>query len=484
MSKRRRSTAASKPQVKTDALVDAVNGVLMKDAFQNALTRQGLGMPNHSNATAYPLQRLTKDYTLMTSLYRNNWIVRRLIDVVPTDMLKNGWKYTSDITPEKIDQLYKAERKTRIKKSILDALKWARLYGGSAALMLIDGQEERLEEPLDLDSILPGDFKGLLVMDRWSGIFPGLDRITDINSSEFGLPEHYEFRAPDKVSNINTQKVHHSRVLRFCGDGLPLWEHQAEQYWGASIIEAIFEELKKRDNTSANLAGLIFLSNLRILKMADFGEMLAGTSQKAQEDLYNTIQAMNALMNNFSLQVLSKEDDFQSVSASFGGLAELYELFMLDIAGAAGIPAVKMFGRSPQGMNATGESDLKNYDSVVEQRQEEDLSPILDKLIPVLAMSTFGEIPDDLDHVFNPVSSPSKEEIANFLKATTETVLAFHDRGIISNQLALKEAKQLSEGTGVFTNITDEDIAKAEDEITTFEDEGMEDAPSMESETE
>lgn len=39
-------------------------------------------------------------------------------------------------------------------------------------------------------------------------------------------------------------KVHHSRLLRFTGDDLPYWESQAEQQWGAFVIESIFDELK------------------------------------------------------------------------------------------------------------------------------------------------------------------------------------------------------------------------------------------------
>ena len=44
------------------------------------------------------------------------------------------------------------------------------------------------------------------------------------------------------------------------------------------------------------------------------------------------------------------------------------------MAGAAEIPVTKLFGRAPAGMNATGESDLANYDSHCEQLNEEHLA--------------------------------------------------------------------------------------------------------------
>ncbi|MCG6197883.1 DUF1073 domain-containing protein, partial [Anoxybacillus sp. LAT_38] len=76
--------------------------------------------------------------------------------------------------------------------------------------------------------------------------------------------------------------------------------------------------------------------------------------------------------------------------------------FMLDIAGACQIPVTKLFGRSPAGMNATGESDMQNYYEVIQQQQESILGPVLDKLLPIMCMSEFGAIPDDLEYTFNP----------------------------------------------------------------------------------
>ena len=67
---------------------------------------------------------------------------------------------------------------------------------------------------------------------------------------------------------------------------------------------------------------------------------------------------------------------------------------MMDVAGAAEIPATKLFGRSPQGFQSTGESDLRNYYEMVAGLQERHLRPALDRLLPVMAMSCWGFLPD------------------------------------------------------------------------------------------
>ena len=453
---------------------DEVKKVAMKiattDAFQNTLARLGFAMPNVTEAAKYPLTRLTRNYNLMTALYRNSWIIRRVIDTVAKDMVKNWVEFTSGITPEETDLLNRSVRKLGIKAKLTEAIIWARLYGGSAALMVIDGAED-LSEPLNINYILPGQFKGLIVLDRWSGIYPELDTIEDINSPDFGLPKYYVIQ--DQESGKAGIRIHHSRILRFIGDPLPLWEKMAESYWGASVVERIFEELKKRDNTSANIASLVFLSSLRVLKMQDYGQVLSLTNSKAQKDLYATLQAQNILMNNMGLYVLDKDDDFQVFQQSFNGLDDIYEKFMLDIAGAANIPATRLYGRSPQGMNSTGEGEETNYNSDVEQEQENSLRFQLDKLFPIMAMSALGYVPDDLDFNFNPVETLSQDEIAERIYRSTEAVRGAYTDGIISQQIAMKELKHLGKRLGVFTNITDEDIDMASNELQSPEDNMM-----------
>ena len=445
------------------------------DAFMNSMARMGYGTPSHNEAAEYPLTRLTKNYQLMNSLYRSHWIVRRIIDVVPEDMCKNWYSLLGQMRPEDVDRLQRMERQTGVRRKILEGMKWGRLYGGAAAIIMIAGHEGILNQPLSYDMIMPGSFKGLIVVDRWSGIYPQDGLVSDPSDPEFGLPEMYQVSSETIQGTI---QVHHTRLLRFIGRELPFWERQAEVYWGASEIEHVYDELKKRDNTSWNIANLVFAANLRVLKMADAATILAMGNAKAQQDLYNTIQSQNWLMNNFSMYVLDKEDDFDTKQYSFGGLSDVYENIMMDVAGAAEMPVTKLFGRSPAGMNATGESDLQNYYDTIEEKQEAYLRPVLDKLLPILCLSEFGEIPSDLDYKFNPVKRSTETEKADIASKTSTTVTAVFSSGIVSQKTALKELRQMSDVTGLWSNITDEDIARADDTVN-LPGEGLGDMPSF-----
>jgi len=429
------------------------------DAFQNVMARLGAFTPNLMEGTAYPLTRLTQDYNLMNSLYRNHWIVRKIIDTIPEDMCRNWITITTQLPPKDIRKLEKLQRVRRLRQKILHGLKWGRLYGGAVGLIMIEGHDDILHEPLDYDTIMPGSFKGLMILDRWSGVYPNSELVDNIDDPEFGLPQSYQVT----LEEGKTETVHHSRVVRFIGRELPYWEKLAEVYWGASEVEVVFDELKKRDNTSWNIAQLIFLANLRVLKMSDMSELLSIGDERAQKELYNTLTAQNWLMSNMGMYLLGKDDDFATHQYTFSGLNDIYESFMLDIAGACQIPVTKLFGRSPAGLNATGENDMQNYYDVVQQQQESILAPILDKLMPIMCMSEFGAIPDDVDYMFNPIRTPDDKEVAELSDKKTKSIIETYNAGLISQKIALKELKQLSDTTGMFSNITDEDIEAADD---------------------
>lgn len=438
------------------------------DSFQNPLTRSGLFMPNPLETTQYPLTRFTRDWQTINSLYRSHWVVRRIIDVIPEDMIKNGYKILSQIEPKQIKRITKLDRTTQTSRKILEGCKLGRLYGGAGALIMIEGHEDILDMPLEYDQIMPGSYKGLLVLDRWSGITPNEELVTDVSDSEFGMPEYYTISSDNLERGI---RVHHSRILRFMGRDLPYLEKLAETYWGASEIEHVFDELRKRDNVSWNIAMLTFMANLRVFKMEGMEQVLATGSEKVLQDLYNTVQSMNVMMNNNSMQIIGANDGYESHQYTFGGIGEVYDRFMMDLAGAAETPVTKLFGRSPAGMNATGESDMQNYYDTIEEKQESLLRPVYDKILPIMMMSELGAIPDDFDYEFNPVRRPSDDEMADLASKNIDSITKAFQAGIISQKIALKELRQQAELTGMFSNITDEDIEKADDEIVQLNEE-------------
>lgn len=432
------------------------------DAFSNVLARLGAGTPNLLEGTEYSLQRMSRDFNTLNALYRESWIVRRIIDVIPADMLKNWITITSGLDPDVEKRLSLTLRRTQLIDKLKRGMQWGRLYGGALGVMLVKHQGYDLSQPLQLDWIMPGDFAGLLIFDRWNGVNPSSELIEDISDPDYGYPKYYTVTDPAGGGSV---KIHHSRVIRFTGNTLPFWEEIAEMQWGASVVESIFDELRKRDNVSWNIAQLTFMANIRVLKMQDLGQLLAATDNESQAELLRTLEAQNMLLNNMGMQVMDAADGLETHQYTFGGLADCYQQFIMDISGAAEIPVTRLFGRSPSGLNATGESDLQNYYDMIAEKQESYLRPILNKVLPPFIISTLGSLPDDFDFEFDPVAEPTDKERADLAKCGTDNVVAAYNAGLISQRTALKELKQQSERTGVWTNITDEDIERASDSV-------------------
>lgn len=450
---------------------------LTLDEFVNPLARSGAGMPNLLEATEYPLTRFTQNWQVLNSLYRSHWVVQKIINTIPQDMMKNGYDFQSDINPDQIQKISKIIRQTRLHSKILNGLYWGRLYGGAAGIIMIDGEDDRMDEPLDLDRVMPGAFKGLLIMDRWSGIMPSADLITDITDPDFGMPEYYEVTLPEGQGVI---RLHNSRVCRFSGREMPYLEKLAENYWGTSEMEHVFSELKKRDNVSWNIALLTFMANIRVMKIDGMEQLLAYGGNKSQQALYNTLEGLNMMLNNNGIQILGKDDSYESHQYTFSGLGEVYDRFMMDVSGACGIPVTKLFGRSPAGMNSTGDADMDNYYDTIEQSQESQLRPVLDKLLPIVCMSALGAVPDDLDYIFNPVRRPSNDEKQSLGSQQTAAVVQAYTAGLVSEKTALRELQGSSKLTGMWTNITDEQIEAASDQPEAAGEMDIPGMPSME----
>lgn len=425
------------------------------DAFSNPAARLGFGTMDLMQATSYPLTRLTQNYQLLTSMYRDNWIIQNIICTIPDDIVKKWYEIKSGIGPEYIDSLVQLERKTKIRTKILHGMYWGRLYGGAAGIILIKGQDD-LSQPLDLDSVMPGSFLGLQILDRWSGVFPDAEFVTDPSDPDYELPEYYTIR--DEEKGYMVAKVHHSRVVRFTGRALPWLEAVAELYWGESEIEAVYSEAVKRDNVSNNIAALTFRANINTMETEGLDQLLGTANVEMQRRFWNVMAAQSVMESNFGMRVINKGDAIHNTQYTFTGLPEVYDRVMMDVAGAARTPVTKLFGRSPSGLNATGESDLQNYYDYVDGYRETSFRPIIDKILPVMALSAWGVLPDDLKFSFPSMQTPDAKEIAEIAKAKSESVARLFEAGLLNADTAQKELKKLEDETGMFGSISDEEI--------------------------
>ena len=473
-----------------------------RDGFQNLLMRLGVGAPgtpgadgNQISGGRFWFNLITRNRIQLEAAFRGSWIVGRIVNCVAEDMTKAGIILNTSKGASKI-QKFKAEwSRLKISQTTCDTIAWGRLYGGAIGVFQIEGQD--MESELDPETITKGQFLGIAVYDRWQ-LNPVLSQVIE-SGPDIGLPAYYDIvlgsnlNDPGQVpggtsqtqqSNPETQKrlrptqqnvggtvatssrvrVHHSRCFRMGGIKLPFFQAITEMMWDESVIERLWDRLIEFETASASAGGLIGRALLRTVGIENFRQVLAAGGE-AKEGMLEMFEMMRQFQNSEGLTLLDKEDTFQTTAYSFAGLAEMIGVFGEQMSGAAECPLVRLFGQSPAGLGGNGDTDLRNYYDGINARQESKLRDPYELLISILWRSTFGRAaPDDLTFTFTPLWQMTAKDKADINAQNTTAIIGATEAGIISTPTALKELKQSSVETGVFTHITDEEIEQAENE--------------------
>jgi phage-related protein (TIGR01555 family) len=401
------------------------------DGFANFTARLGYGAENQISQGFYMLGNfVSRKRQELEAAYRGNWMIGAVVDCIAEDMTKKPPEMVCDFTPDDISRLNKEIGRLNIFHDLCNTIKWARLFGGGLAVMMIDGQN--LSTPLRIETIRPGQFRGLLVLDRWLVNPPMNDLVTDFGP-DYGMPRFYDIIGDAAV--LPNARVHHSRVIRFDGIELPYYQKRFENMWGESVVERMYDRLIAFDSITHGAAQLVFKAHLRGIGVKGLREALS-IGGKAEESVIKMFDYIRLMQSNEGLTLLDSEDEFWTHQYTFAGLSDMLIQAGQQVAGACGIPMVRLFGMSPAGLNATGESDLRNYYDRINKDQATYLLPAIErKLYPVLSMSALGKpLPDDFDLVFPSLWQMTDKERVDMAKAVGEAVAAARNAGLVADR--------------------------------------------------
>lgn len=430
-------------------------GRMTTDGYENVSARLGLGQDNMLAKSGYASGRnITGSIDELENMYRESWVVGRMVEVVAEDMVRGGITIQAQMLPGQIDTLTRALQETGVPGRMADAIKWARLYGGALAVILIDGQT--LSEPLELESIPKGGFRGLYILDRHQ-VTPTEEKIKDFGPM-LGYPAGYRVTTDALQGDL----IHHTRVIRFVGIQLPMRERLKEQGWGASVVERAFDRILALDSSTYGAANLMFKSFLRVLSVDNLRQLLSSTD--GAKKITNMFDMIRRLQSNEGITLIDAKDTFGTHSWTFAGIYEALQAFCEQISGATGIPLVRLLGQSPKGFS-TGDSDLKMYYETILTAQEDDLRSPYKLILEILSWSLWGRaLDDDVSFSFNPLATLSESEKSQIASADAQSVAGLLMGGILDRPQALSVLRETSRITGRFGGITDEAIAIAKAE--------------------
>ncbi len=432
------------------------------DSFVNLQARLGLGTANQTTGSGYLFKNLTQNRVLLEASYETSWMIGRGIDITAEDMTKAGIEIESSLPPVEEQAIYAAMRDLLIMQDLGEAIKWGRLYGGCLTFMMIDGQNS--ETPLNLNSIGPGQFKGLQVLDRWTAIPEAGQIVTDFGA-DFGLPKFYIVFA-NPAQGIPTQmRIHHSRVGRHGGIKLPFNRRQIYQLWDASIVERVWDRIIAFDSTSTGVAQLAYKAHLRTIFVDNYRQLVAAGGQLF-EGFAKQMEMIRMFQSSEGLTVLDAADKMEHFTQTFAGLVDILGALGDQVCGAFETPRVRFFGESPGGLGSNGDGELKTYYGDNTRRQEAQLRRPMTTLMDVICRSVLKKPPPPgFGFSFRSLWEMSDTERAEIGAKNTKSITDAFTAGLLTEQTAARELRGQSRVTGLFSNITDEDIAGMADEI-------------------
>jgi len=453
------------------APISAPSGFPTLDSFQNFALSLGKGTDNAGSGDTYGYNPITLNRTLLEWMYRGSWLAQIGVDLIAEDMTRGGIELKCDWKPEDTELFNQCITDTQVWGAIGRTIKPGRLYGGAVGVMLIDGQD--LSTPLNPDTVAPGQFKGIVPLDRWM-VEVDPSQVVEDWGPDMGLPEYYTVH--QGLKGVPEGDIHHTRVFRSVGVELPYWQAQMNNLWGMSIFEPIFDRLTSFDSATTGASQLVSKLWTRVYQIEGLRQIIAAGG-KPRDALMAQVDMMRRLQSNEGITLIDAKDNFiphaQTVNT---GVTDTLVQLGQQISGCWQIPLVRLFGQSPTGMNSTGESDLRTYYDNILRLCERDLRPFLSRLIPVIAGNIGKTLPANWRFTFNSLWQTPDGEQSTIAAADTDTTLKAFDSGIIRRGTALKELREQGSKTGRWSNITDEDIEDAMNEPPPASEEAMQQA--------
>jgi phage-related protein (TIGR01555 family) len=395
------------------------------DGLRNIASGLGTASDKRS-ASAYCLSILTPHQ--IDAAYRSSWLMRKIVDVPASDMTRERRDWQAEA--KEIEKLEAEEKRLKLWEKVSEALILGRL-GGGAIIMGIGNEDPAF--PINANSLKPGALRYLHVVSRHRLTLG--EMVMDPADDLFGQPKHFQ------LSGLRNQvMIHPSRVIVFKGAPVPdlgIAATSDQAFWGDSVIQSVMEAVQNADTATGGFASLIHEAKVDTVAIPGLIDIVA--TPEGENALIKRIEIANTFKSAWNTRIIdggsdgTDGEDWDTRQITWTGMPEVMNSFMGFVAGAADIPATRLLGRSPQGMNATGDSDLTNYYDGITARQDRGLRPQLEQIDSVLIPSAGVAVQDDRKvwFEFPPLTTPTEKEEADTFNVSMDAVTKLLNTGLV-----------------------------------------------------
>ncbi len=412
------------------------------DSWVNALTGLGGIRDKLTHAQIVPGVRLQEGQ--LEALYNDDDLAAKIVDKLPRDATRRGFTLEfegldRDESSEVMRALIGRMEDLHAIPKLREGWIWGRLYGGGGVFV---GADDGLAPSLPLAEDRIRDIVFLNVLKRTQ--LQVRKRYDDVRNPLYGKPELYAVRRTNTTATTEEVLIHESRLIMFPGALTARSSFETSDGWDDSVLQRVQDRLKQSATAWQSTAHLITDASQGVLKIANLVDLIAAGSEAVLRTRMEMMDMARSVCR--SVLVDADREEFERVATSFAGLPEMLDRFMMRDAAAAEMPVTLLYGRSPAGLNATGESDTRGWYDTVEDAQQDILRPRLERLIRLFMLSkagpTNGQEPENWKLVFKPLWQPTDKERADTKKVKAETVATLVNAQVLLAEEAAIELAQ------------------------------------------
>lgn len=370
-----------------------------------------------------------------------NGMIRNCIKTVADDVTR-AWikvKGGEDTDPQKIDDLQTAQDRDFKLQSVFNrAIAKVGFMGGAFVFIKTEPNEETGG---DIDLTLP------LVLNRFSaeikqGSALSFTVVDPINVSPAAYnsydPLREDFMRPREWMVLGN-RVHASRLLTLYANEPPVLLKPMYNFLGIPQAQILWDYVLHWNECRVASQELIKKLSL-LIYYTNMQDRMASPNGVAELD--QIMEVLQHYRSNNSVFVANEgTDKVENVSMTISGATEIVKQAQEMIAAINRTPAVKLFGISPSGFNATGESDLRNYNDHI-RSQQELYRPAVQKCLEAIQLTLWGEIDPDITFEWNELDMDNESAQAMNFNARMTALATLKDRNAISAEEMRQAARQ------------------------------------------
>jgi len=417
----------------TAAVESAATAVVERaDAWLNLYT--GFGDPDRDPMmSTNPTTTVPFTQTELDALFNDDHLAHKICTSLPSDALRKWVSLQIDDDAEgQGDEILEFIEDIGGRVALQEGLVWARQSGGCLLVLGVDDGQAP-DKPLNEEAIRAFKFVNVIRADQ--------ARVkkyyADPAAPKFNEPELWEISSSAGMMMSSAKRdVHESRVIWLRGELTTPQRRKERQGWDMSSLQRAKGPLQRNALVHHAVASLLTKSNLLVFGVKGFSEMVK-RAKEAVSAFQTRMQLARMAQSSNSWTIHDSEGEtISNISVSFAGIPDVMDRSNQEAASAANMPVTKMWGISPAGMNATGESDLQLWEQQVEAYQVQYVKVPLERMVS-LAMLTAGsatgsKVPESWSIAFAPLRVMTDEQLATVQSTISQALALLLDREVFT----------------------------------------------------